>query len=72
MGRIVLVLFGVAAIVFGQSMAAIQGQVTDPSPDTNRPTLRRAPGSGPAGNNGDTKTDDNDRPTLKRRPDSGS
>jgi beta-barrel assembly-enhancing protease len=44
----------------------------DPSPDTNRPTLRRAPGSGPADNNGDTKTDDNDRPTLKHRPDSGS
>jgi len=44
----------------------------DPRPDTDRPTLRRAAGSGPVDPNDDGtkgKSDDDDRPTLKRRPD---
>jgi len=47
----------------------------DPAPGANRPTLRRAPGSGTGdSNDGGTNstTDDDDRPTLKRRPDSGN
>ena len=36
--------------------------------DSNRPTLRKAPGSGSSGDGGSDKSDD-DRPTLKRRPD---
>ena len=36
--------------------------------DLNRPTLRKAPGSGASGD-GKDKGDDDDRPTLKRRPD---
>jgi predicted Zn-dependent protease len=42
------------------------------NPDPNRPTLRRAPGSGTspgAGGDDSQKTDSDDRPTLKRRPD---
>jgi len=42
--------------------------------DLNRPTLRRAPGSGSSGGSSDGGKDsgsDDDRPTLKRRPDSG-
>ena len=38
----------------------------------NRPTLRKAPGSGTSGDGKDGKdkgADDDDRPTLKRRPD---
>jgi predicted Zn-dependent protease len=46
----------------------------DTNSDPNRPTLRRAPGSGgPVDRNDDgtkPKTDDEDRPTLKRRDDS--
>jgi predicted Zn-dependent protease len=45
----------------------------DASPVNNRPTLRRAPGSGPVDNNGkgtNSDSDDGERPTLKRRPDS--
>ncbi|HEX5229243.1 MAG TPA: M48 family metallopeptidase [Bryobacteraceae bacterium] len=44
--------------------------------DANRPTLRRAPGSGGpvtddgSGNGKSTGSDDDDRPTLKRRPSS--
>ena len=47
----------------------------DPTPGANRPTLRRAPGSGTAdSNDGSTNSnsDSDDRPTLKRRPDSGN
>jgi beta-barrel assembly-enhancing protease len=47
----------------------------DPAPGANRPTLRRAPGSGTVdSNDGGTNSDsdDDDRPTLKRRPDSGN
>ena len=43
----------------------------DPAPDANRPTLRRAPGSGTVDNNDggtNSNSDDDDRPTLKRRP----
>src|SRR5580700_11116836 len=40
--------------------------------DSNRPQLRRAPGSGTSGgaSGGSTSGSDDDRPTLKRRPDS--
>ena len=47
----------------------------DPAPDTNRPTLRRAPGSGTVDNNDggtNSTSGDDDRPTLKRRADSGN
>jgi beta-barrel assembly-enhancing protease len=47
----------------------------DPTPGANRPTLRRAPGSGTADRNAggtNSNSDDDDRPTLKRRPDSGN
>ena len=47
----------------------------DPAADANRPTLRRASGSGKVDSNDgstNTNTDDDDRPTLKRRPDSGN
>jgi beta-barrel assembly-enhancing protease len=47
----------------------------DPAPDANRPTLRRASGSGKVDSNDggtNSNTDDDDRPTLKRRPDSGN
>jgi predicted Zn-dependent protease len=39
--------------------------------DLNRPTLRKAPGSGTSSGSGsgDDKGSDDDRPTLKRRPD---
>lgn len=42
----------------------------DESKDPNKPTLRRAPGSGPIDSNDGTnsKGDDDERPTLKRRP----
>jgi hypothetical protein len=43
----------------------------DETKDPNKPTLRRAPGSGPIDpNDGNSKGDDEDRPTLKRRPSS--
>ncbi len=47
----------------------------DPTPGANRPTLRRAPGSGTADSNAggtNSNSDSDDRPTLKRRPDSGN
>jgi predicted Zn-dependent protease len=37
--------------------------------DLNKPTLRKAPGSGSGGDTDKGKGDDEDRPTLKRRPD---
>jgi predicted Zn-dependent protease len=37
--------------------------------DLNKPTLRRAPGSGSGDDTDKGKGDDEDRPTLKRRPD---
>jgi hypothetical protein len=49
----------------------------DDSKDSNRPRLRKAPGSGTdpgvgsSGSSGSGSSDD-DRPTLKRRPDSDS
>ena len=55
-------------------MAMHNKRKIDTNPDPNRPTLRRAPGSGPGtvdadGNGGTTNSsDDEDRPTLKRRP----
>ena len=36
--------------------------------DSNRPTLRKAPGAGSDGG-ADQESGDDDRPTLKRRPD---
>jgi beta-barrel assembly-enhancing protease len=39
----------------------------DASPDANRPTLRRAPGSGGTVDTDGKSTPDDDRPTLKRR-----
>ena len=41
------------------------------SKDPNRPQLKKAPGSGSAGDGGSSSSDD-DRPTLKRRPEGGS
>jgi len=57
----------------GRLMAMHNKRKIDTPGDSNRPTLRRAPGSttGPvdADENGNTpKSDDDDRPTLKRRP----
>jgi predicted Zn-dependent protease len=56
-------------------MAMHNKRKVDPGTDPNKPTLRRAPGSGGgtvaddgSGNSGTTNTDDDDRPTLKRRP----
>src|SRR5665213_126611 len=41
------------------------------NPDTNRPALRKAPGSSSGGDSSDKGSgSDDDRPTLKRRPDS--
>ncbi|HTW67114.1 MAG TPA: M48 family metallopeptidase [Bryobacteraceae bacterium] len=55
-------------------LAMLEGRrKLDASPNNNRPTLRRAPGSGTVDNNGggaNSNSDDDDRPTLKRRPDS--
>src|SRR5271170_2486204 len=56
-------------------MAMHNKRKVDPGTDPNKPTLRRAPGSGGGtvaddkdGPSGTTSTDDEDRPTLKRRP----
>ena len=38
--------------------------------DTNRPTLRKAPGASSGDSNEKAGGSDDDRPTLKRRPDS--
>ena len=56
-------------------MAMHNRRKLDNSTDPNRPTLRRAPGSGTGtvdadGNTTKTDSDDDDRPTLKRRPSS--
>jgi predicted Zn-dependent protease len=59
--------------VKGRLLAMHNKRKVDSPADANRPTLRRAPGSGPGtvGSDEDGKTpttDDEDRPTLKRRP----
>jgi predicted Zn-dependent protease len=59
--------------VKGRLMAMHNKRKIDSPADANRPTLRRAPGSGPGtvGADEDGKapaSDDEDRPTLKRRP----
>ena len=58
-------------------MAMHNKRKVETNTDPNRPTLRRAPGSGTGtvdadGGTGNTtnSSDDDDRPTLKRRPDS--
>jgi beta-barrel assembly-enhancing protease len=59
-------------------LLAMHNRKVDKNPaDANRPTLRRAPGSGGTVNSGDSNgngnnsdSDDDDRPTLKRRPSS--
>lgn len=56
-------------------MAMHNKRKVDNPADANRPTLRRAPGSGtgtvdPNGGGSSTGSDDDDRPTLKRRPSS--
>jgi predicted Zn-dependent protease len=58
-------------------MAMHNKRKIDNPADANRPTLRRAPGSGggtvgddEGGNGKNTGSDDEDRPTLKRRPSS--
>lgn len=57
-------------------MAMHNKRKIDNPADANRPTLRRAPGSGGtvtddgSGNGKSTGSDDEDRPTLKRRPSS--
>jgi predicted Zn-dependent protease len=48
-------------------LAALHNKRTIDNKDPNRPTLRKAPGSGSSGDGKDK--DDDDRPTLKRRPD---
>ena len=59
--------------VKGRLSAMHNKRKIDSPADANRPTLRRAPGSGPGtvGSDEDGKapaSDDEDRPTLKRRP----
>jgi hypothetical protein len=60
--------------VKGRLAAMHNRRKLDNSTDPNRPTLRRAPGSGGTvdadgtPNGGATNSDDDDRPTLKRRP----
>jgi beta-barrel assembly-enhancing protease len=59
-------------------LLAMHNRKVDKNPaDANKPTLRRAPGSGGTvspgdsnGNGNSTSSDDDDRPTLKRRPSS--
>ncbi|HXS93208.1 MAG TPA: M48 family metallopeptidase [Candidatus Limnocylindrales bacterium] len=56
-------------------LAMLHGKRKVESGDPNRPTLRRAPGSGTGpvdSNDGNTKTDSDDRPTLKRRDGGGN
>jgi predicted Zn-dependent protease len=52
-------------------LAALHNKRTIDNKDLNRPTLRKAPGSGTSGDGGTDKggASDDDRPTLKRRPD---
>ncbi len=52
-------------------LLAMHNQRKVDNPDTNRPTLRKAPGSSSGGDSNDKGSgSDDDRPTLKRRPDS--
>jgi len=51
-------------------LAALHNKRQIDNKDLNRPTLRKAPGSGSSGDAGSDKgAGDDDRPTLKRRPD---
>ena len=62
--------------VKGRLLAMHNKRKVDNPADANRPTLRRAPGSGGGGTVGTdedgnkpaSSSDDDDRPTLKRRP----
>jgi predicted Zn-dependent protease len=52
-------------------LMAMHNQRKVDTPDTNRPTLRKAPGASSGGDSTDKGGgSDDDRPTLKRRPDS--
>jgi predicted Zn-dependent protease len=52
-------------------LMALHNQRKVDNPDTNRPTLRKAPGASSGGASSDKGGgSDDDRPTLKRRPDS--
>jgi predicted Zn-dependent protease len=52
-------------------LMALHNQRKVDNPDTNRPTLRKAPGSSSGGDSSDKGSgNDDDRPTLKRRSDS--
>jgi predicted Zn-dependent protease len=52
-------------------LMAMHNQRKVDNPDTNRPTLRKAPGASSGGDSSDKGGgSDDDRPTLKRRPDS--
>ncbi|MEQ1884692.1 MAG: M48 family metallopeptidase [Bryobacteraceae bacterium] len=50
-------------------LMSLQVRRKNDSQDLNRPTLRKAPGSGTSGDKDDKKADEDDRPTLKRRAD---
>lgn len=52
-------------------LAALHNKRKVDNQDLNRPTLRKAPGSGSGAGSGNSKdgSSDDDRPTLKRRPD---
>jgi predicted Zn-dependent protease len=54
-------------------LAKLENRRKPETTDSNRPRLRRAPGSGPStdadSDSKDNKPDQDDRPTLKRRPD---
>src|SRR5579863_9557262 len=50
-------------------LASLQNKRKVDNQDLNRPTLRKAPGSGGSGSGSDSGGSDDDRPTLKRRPD---
>jgi predicted Zn-dependent protease len=51
-------------------LMAMHDQRKVDNPDTNRPTLRKAPGSSSSDSSDKGTGSDDDRPTLKRRPDS--
>jgi len=51
-------------------LAMLEGKRKPTADDPNRPTLRRAPGTGTSSDaDSNTKPDQDERPTLKRRPD---